>query len=70
MARFFLAARSKEGREYEPDTLSGFQALILRFLRSKGYSENIKTSEQFVHSRDVLASKRKENYTIYKVRCL
>ncbi|VDI12119.1 Hypothetical predicted protein [Mytilus galloprovincialis] len=35
LARFYLGVRNKEGQEYEPDTLTGFQNSIESFLSKK-----------------------------------
>ena len=48
-----------DGSDYEPDTLTSMQGSIFRYLQDQGYPANIKTSGQFKHSRDVLASRRK-----------
>jgi hypothetical protein len=67
MAQFFLTIR-KDGscdinhasRQYEPSTLTAMHSSFFRYLNSKDYGHNIKTSELFRHSRDVMCSKMKE----------
>lgn len=59
LARFFMVLTKADGGEYEPDTLTSIDGSVFRHLRDQGYPANIKTSDQFVHSRDVLASRRK-----------
>jgi len=67
LAQFTLTVR-KEGstgidhpsRQYEPSSLVAIHNAIYRHLSSKNYPHNIKTSELFTHSRDVLTAKMKE----------
>jgi hypothetical protein len=67
LAQFTLTIR-KDGdadinhssRQYEPCTLSAMHSSFFRYLNSKDYKYNIKTSHMFRHSRDVLSSKMKE----------
>jgi hypothetical protein len=67
IAQFFLTIR-KEGngdinhpsRQYEPSSISAMHSSLFRYLNSKDYGHNIKTSEIFRHSRDVMSSKMKE----------
>ena len=51
--------RKKNGQEYEPDSISGFQRSIQRYLSDKGSSVNILKDKDFEKSRKVLAEKRK-----------
>lgn len=67
IAQFLLTIR-KEGngdinhpsRQYEPSTITAMHSSMFRYLNSKDYGHNIKTSELFKHSRDVMCSKMKE----------
>jgi len=67
LAQFTLNVR-KEGsteinhpsRQYEPSSLAAIHSSIYRHLSSKNYPHNIKTSELFTHSRNVLTAKMKE----------
>ena len=47
------------GEEYEPDTVSGFQRCIQRFLTENNSRYNILRDIQFDKSRQVLVAKRK-----------
>ena len=68
LAKFFLSIRkettdksNKENdRQYEPDTLSAIHSSIQRHLSSNGYAGDIKKDKEFVHSRNVIAAKKKE----------
>ena len=51
--------RKKNGQEYEPDSISGFQRSIQRYLSEKGSSVNILKDKDFEKSRKVLVAKRK-----------
>jgi len=57
--KFFMNIRKKNGREYEPDSISGFQRSIQRYLSEKGSSVNILKEKDFEKSRKVLVAKRK-----------
>lgn len=67
IAQFFLTIR-KEGngdinhpsRQYEPSTITAMHSSMFRYLNFSDYGHNIKTSELFRHSRDVMTSKMKE----------
>ena len=67
IAQFFLTIR-KDGigdinhasRQYEPSTITAMHSSMFRYLNSSDYGHNIKTSELFRHSRDVMRSKMKE----------
>lgn len=59
LAKFFKDVRKINGEEYEPDTLSGFQRSIQRFLSDGKYPSNILVDKEFEKSRQVLAAKRK-----------
>jgi hypothetical protein len=68
LAHFTLTVR-KEGsgddinnvsRQYEPSTMMSMHSSLFRYLNDKQYDHNIKTSDSFRHSREVLMSKMKE----------
>ena len=59
LCKFFMNVRKKNGQEYEPDSISGFQRSIQRYLSEKGASVNILKDNDFEKSRKVLAAKRK-----------
>lgn len=59
MQVFFMNIRKKNEQEYEPDSISGFQRSIQRYLSDKGSSVNILKDKDFEKSRKVLAEKRK-----------
>ena len=59
LAKFFKDIRKINGDEYEPDTLSGFQRSIQRFLSDGKSPFNILVQKEFQMSRKVLAAKRK-----------
>ncbi|XP_076070355.1 uncharacterized protein KIAA1958-like [Mytilus galloprovincialis] len=60
LARFYLGVRNKEGQEYEPDTLTGFQNSIERHLKNNKVVVDLKRNDDFSHSRKVLEAKRKQ----------
>jgi len=72
-AEFFLSVRKYHDiiplndlrREYEPTTLIAMHGSLYRYLAARGY-ENIKHSDLFRHSREVLAAKMKELKTLGK----
>ena len=55
----FKGVRNKEGQEYEPDTLTGFQNSIERHLKNNKVVVDLKRNDDFSHSRKVLEAKRK-----------
>ena len=57
---FILSIRKSDGEEYEPDTLTSYHRGIDRSLRENHYPFSIITDKEFLTSRTVLASKRKE----------
>ena len=59
LCKFFMNIQKKNGEEYEPDTISGFQRSIQRYLSEKGSSVNILKDKDFAKSRKVLSAKRK-----------
>ena len=56
LCKFFMNIRKKNGQEYEPDSISGFQRSIQRYLSKKGSSVNILKDKDFEKSRKVLAA--------------
>jgi hypothetical protein len=60
LARFFLVAHRQSGEDYEPDTLTSIVNSVDRHLRQENYGHCLKTDAVFAHSRQVLASKRKQ----------
>ena len=59
LSKFFKVVRKVNGEEYEPDTLSGFQRGIQRFLSDEKSHFNVLIDKEFETSRKVLAAKRK-----------
>ena len=59
LCKVFMNIRKKNGEEYEPDTISGFQRSIQRYLSEKGSSVNILKDKNFEKWRKVLSVKRK-----------
>ena len=59
LCKFFMNIRKKNGQEYEPDSISGFQRSIQRNLSKKGSSVNILKDKDFERSRKVPAARRK-----------
>ena len=59
LSKFFKDVRKVNGEEYEPDTLSGFQRSIQRFLSDGKSHFNVLIDKEFETSRKVLAAKRK-----------
>ena len=55
-----MTAKRKDGKEYEPGSLTSFQNTLQRILVDRGSKINIKTDTEFEKSPKVLASKRKE----------
>ena len=60
LCNFFMTVKRKDGKEYEPSSLSSFQSTFQRILIDKGSKMNIKLDPQFEKSRKVLAARRKE----------
>lgn len=60
LCKFFINARRVNNEEYEPDSLSGIQRSIQRFLVDQKSQSNILKDVEFSKSRQVLAAKRKE----------
>ena len=59
LCKFFTNVLKKNEQEYEPDSISGFQRSIQRYLSEKCSSVNILKDKDFKKSRKVLAAKRK-----------
>jgi len=59
LSKFLMNIRKKNGEEYEPDTISGFQRSIQRYLSDKRSPVHILKDKDFEKSRKVLAAKRK-----------
>ena len=59
LCKFFMNIHKKNGQEYEPDSVSGFQRSIERYLSKKGCSVNILKDKDFERSRKVAAARRK-----------
>ena len=59
LCKFFINVRKVSGKEYEPDTLRGFQRSIQRYLNDLNVQVNILKDIQFEKTRKVLAAKRK-----------
>ena len=60
LCRFFIAAKRRDGKQFEPDCLSTIHRGLSRYLINKKYSANILTDTGFDRSRRTLAAKRKE----------
>ena len=59
LSKFFIEVRRKDGKEYEPGTVSSVQRSIQRYLNDKKSSVNILKDNEFEESRKVLAAKRR-----------
>lgn len=60
LAEFFMKCQKKDGKNYEPDTLSSFQASFDRHLRAADYEQSLYTSIEFSHCREMLTARRKQ----------
>ena len=60
LSQFFMTAKSLKGKLYEPDTLTGFRNSFQRILESRNSVCDLKTGIDFLNSRKVLSSRRKE----------
>ncbi|XP_070548142.1 uncharacterized protein KIAA1958 homolog [Ptychodera flava] len=60
LASFFWSVKMKNGKEYEPDSLSSYQKSIDRHLREMRYNKSIIRDDEFQRSRESLAAKRKK----------
>ena len=59
LCKFLMNIRKKNGEEYKPDTISGFQRNIQRHLSEKRFLVNILKHKDFEKSRKVLSAKRR-----------
>ena len=59
IGNYFMHAKRKDGRDFEPDSLSTMHRGLARYLEFNKYPFNILRDEGFESSRKVLASKRK-----------
>ena len=59
LCKFLMNIRKKNGEEYKPDTISGFQRNSQRHLSEKRFSVNILKDKDFEKSRKVLSAKRR-----------
>ena len=62
LGRFFMEAKKKDGKNYEPGVLSTIHRALKRYLDTKNYYDdtNILTDNRFITSRKVLAANRQE----------
>ena len=59
MSKFFVSMKTRDGTDYDPRTLKGFQASIQRYLHSKGRNINVVSGESFIISQKTLKAKQK-----------
>ena len=55
-----MEIKKKDGGAYEPATLQSFQRSLQRYLNDKNFKINILKDREFVKSREVLLSKKKQ----------
>ena len=60
LCQFFITAKTRKGDLYEPDTLTGIRNSLQRVLFNRGSKINIREDNNFIKSRQVLASRRKQ----------
>ena len=60
LCHFFIKARTKQGKLYEPDTLNSIRNSLQRVLIEKGSKINLKDDMEFCKSRKVLTARRKQ----------
>ena len=60
ICRFMMEIKKKDGGAYEPATLQSFQRSLQRHLNDKNSKLNILKDREFVKSREVLLSKKKQ----------
>ena len=58
--RFFMDVRKKDGGEYEPVSLTSVQRSIKRYLNDSGSNINILKDKEFVKSREVLFTRKRD----------
>ena len=59
LSKFPLAVK-KNGEEYEPTTLRGFESSVERYLKIHRYCESVITRHSFARTRETLKSKQKQ----------
>ena len=60
LCHFFIKAKTKQGKLYEPDTLNCIRNSLQRVLIEKGSKMNIRDDMEFCRSRKVLTARRKQ----------
>ena len=60
LCAFFMKVKRKDGKEYEPSSLSSFLNTFTRVLADKGSKINLKKDTEFEKTRKVLAARRKQ----------
>ena len=60
ICRFLMEVKKKDGGAYEPATLQSFQRSLQRYLNDKNSELNILKDQEFLKSREVLLSKKKQ----------
>ena len=60
LSHFFIKAKTKQGKLYEPDTLNCIRNSLQRVLIEKGSKMNIRDDMEFCRSRKVLTARRKQ----------
>ena len=58
--QFFINAKTRHGKLYEPDTLSSIRNSLQRILFDRGSKSNLREGKEFIKCRQVLASRRKQ----------
>ena len=60
LCAFFVKVKRKDGKEYEPGSLSSFLNTFTRVLADKGSKINLKKDTEFEKTRKVLGARRKQ----------
>ena len=60
ICRFLMEVKKKDGGAYEPATLQSFQRSLQRYLNDKNSKLNILKDQEFLKSREVLLSNKKQ----------
>ena len=60
LSQFFIGVKTKKGKLYEPDTLTGNRNSLQTVLVERGSKADLREGSNFVQSRKVLGSRRKE----------
>ena len=68
LCKFFMNIRKKDGEEYEPDTISGFQRSIQRYLSEKGSSVNISWRTRTLKSRGKFSLRNASHFFMNTVK--